>query len=441
MKKSLLSVWMLLFLLPSIVIAQTASTCPDIVNLALQAADEFCTDLKRNTVCYGNVRLEATPQDDVTSFYFERIGDIAPVNHLASLRISPMNIDAGEWGVAVMALQANLPDTLPGQNVTFVLFGDVTLENATTSEQIESGAYTPMQAFYLTTGIGDSRCDEAPDSGMLVQTPKGVGEIVFNVNGVDVIMGSTVFFQASNTNQLTAATIEGSAVLKIGDDIYPVLAGTRFGIEIGEAVVQTFSDLPQDYSDIVERLNVLPLGLLERQIQIHPPLDDEMLDELHRRIQAQLPLCGQPPFPPCNESPALIGGQPCVFPENYPDNRVPLDMANHPICLASQFFGQMPPINIMPPIDDRPCVYPPGPNDPPLPPNETRPFCADLGTLVPPPINIPPMPIPTFGSNIGHSLLPTRTPTQRSNISPRFTPTPDPLSNFATPTDDDNNGD
>src|SRR5690606_20836366 len=32
------------------------------------------------------------------------------------------------WGVALMQIQANLPDTLPGQNVTFLLFGDVTIE-------------------------------------------------------------------------------------------------------------------------------------------------------------------------------------------------------------------------------------------------------------------------------------------------------------------------
>ena len=32
-----------------------------------------------------------------------------------------------------MKLQANLPDTLPGQNVTFLMFGDVQVTNAVTS--------------------------------------------------------------------------------------------------------------------------------------------------------------------------------------------------------------------------------------------------------------------------------------------------------------------
>ncbi len=364
MRKSFFLTWMVLFLLPSIVIAQTANTCPDIVNIALRAADELCADLGRNMVCYGNFRLDATPQEGASGFYFDRIGDVAPVNDLASLVLSPMNEDSGEWGVAVMALQANLPDTLPGQNVTFILFGDVTLENATTPEQVENGEFTPMQAFYLTTGIGDVGCAEAPESGMLVQTPKGVGEIAFNVNGVDVVMGSTVFFQAQNQDQLTATTVEGSAVLTVDDQSFPVLAGTRFGLERRENIIQTLSDFPESYADTLDRLNVLPLRLLDREIQIYPPLDGEILDELRQRIQNNQPLCGEPPFLPCEEVPAIIGGQSCVFPENYEDNLVPLDSANRPICPQSRFFEQMPPPDtIHPPIgsnlpvNNPTCIY------------------------------------------------------------------------------------
>ena len=103
--------------------------------------------------------------------------------------MSELNEDAGVWGVAVMSLQADIPNTLPGQNVTFILFGDVMIENAASDEQ------TPMQAFYLRTGIGDVACEEAPESGLLIQTPDGIDEVTFNVNGVDVQVGSTVLFQ------------------------------------------------------------------------------------------------------------------------------------------------------------------------------------------------------------------------------------------------------
>ncbi|MDZ4670971.1 MAG: hypothetical protein SH821_08880 [Phototrophicales bacterium] len=300
----------------------------------------MCGNLERNEICYGNFNLSATPQDGVGSFYFDRVGDKVSVNDLSTLELSPMNESTGEWGVAVMLLQANLPNTLPGQNVTIILFGNVTIQNVTTQEQVENGEFSPMQAFYLTTGIGDSNCAEAPESGMLVQTPKGVGEVNFMVNGVEVAMGSTVMFQAPTDNQLNATTIEGVAVLKVDDASYPVLAGTTFGVQRLPENIRfiPIPNLPDAYA--LETVQSLPLSLLARPIDIALPLDKTALAELQNRIDNGLPLCGTPPFPPCNELPASLGGQMCVFPENYENNLVPLEVAQNPICEASAFYGR-----------------------------------------------------------------------------------------------------
>ncbi|MCU0481037.1 MAG: hypothetical protein MUE54_07475 [Anaerolineae bacterium] len=370
-----------LLLIPSIILAQTANTCPDIVNTAILAADELCTGLGRNTICYGNFHLEATPQDGVNRWSFEQIGDVEDVNNLERLQLSPMDESTGEWGVAVMALQANLPDTLPGQNVTFILFGDVTIENVTTPEQIENNEFSPMQAFYLTTGIGEAGCAEAPESGMLVQTPRGVGEVVFNVNGVDVAIGSTVFFQADSIENLVATTVEGSAALTVDEQTYPVLAGTRFALERRDDAIM--ENLPEAYTEQIDRLQALPLRLLDREIEIHPPLDEDTLAELHRRIRNREPLCGgDRRFPVCENVTSRLGGVACVFPEAYPNNLVPRPLARNPICPASQFYDNSRPPDAGNRDDTRTCIQRPGPNDPPLPANETRPFCE---TVNPPP--------------------------------------------------------
>ncbi len=55
----------------------------------------------------------------------------------------------------MLRIQANLPDTMPGQNVTILLFGDVSIYNAD-SEDDET--YGPMQAFYFRAGVGDAPC-------------------------------------------------------------------------------------------------------------------------------------------------------------------------------------------------------------------------------------------------------------------------------------------
>ncbi|HRF97582.1 MAG TPA: hypothetical protein PLZ51_20380, partial [Aggregatilineales bacterium] len=122
-------------LAPAQLLAQSGA-CPDIVAAALDSAEEYCLDKGRNTLCYGNFLGEASPVDGADEFNFNEVGDVVSLNDLSTLTLAPMDVDNGTWGVALMQMQANLPDTLPGQNVTFLIFGDVALENATDGGEI-----------------------------------------------------------------------------------------------------------------------------------------------------------------------------------------------------------------------------------------------------------------------------------------------------------------
>src|SRR5690606_34316427 len=134
---------------------------------ALNAADTACDSTGRNEVCYGNIQIEATARDEAPQFSFVSLGDMVSVLDVQSMTLSAYDEATEAWGVAIMRLQANIPDTLPGQNVTFILFGDVQITDASADAD---GDFRPMQAFYLQSGIGDSPCKDAPDSGILVQT-------------------------------------------------------------------------------------------------------------------------------------------------------------------------------------------------------------------------------------------------------------------------------
>jgi len=204
-----------------IVIAQEESACSIIVPEVIATLSDLCADTERNQVCYGNLTLVAEPQPDVTDLQFDSPGDIEDVVKIHSLTLSPLDEDVPEWGVALMKLQANLPDVMPGQNVTVLLFGDVELINAVEPENTEQ---PPMQAFYLRSGIGDSPCDEAPESGVLIQTPRGVGMVVLTVNGVDILFGSTVFLQAQPDDALYIYLLDGWATATAFDEerIVPV---------------------------------------------------------------------------------------------------------------------------------------------------------------------------------------------------------------------------
>ncbi|MFO7321359.1 MAG: hypothetical protein DIU68_006490 [Chloroflexota bacterium] len=106
--------------------------CSQLIASALEATEQFCQNTGRNQICYGHSLVQAEPQPALDDLPFHEQGDIVDAALLRALRVSSMNIDNGYWGIALMRLQANLPNTLPGQNVTFLLFGDVELASATT---------------------------------------------------------------------------------------------------------------------------------------------------------------------------------------------------------------------------------------------------------------------------------------------------------------------
>lgn len=113
-----------------VVFAQGANSCPVLVESALTATETVCGSTERNQACYGNVLNELVPRSELTSIQYNEVGDRAALAEILSLRMSVLDVATGHWGVTMMKVQANLPDTLPGQNVTFLLFGDVSIQDA-----------------------------------------------------------------------------------------------------------------------------------------------------------------------------------------------------------------------------------------------------------------------------------------------------------------------
>ncbi|MCL4253349.1 MAG: hypothetical protein KJ043_06185 [Anaerolineae bacterium] len=148
--------------------AQSAE-CPMLVQEILMTVSDVCDETGRNQVCYGNIALTAEGRND--AFKLEDVGDIANLADMQSLSLSPYNEDGGIWGVALMQVQANLPDTLHGQNVTMIAFGDVSLTN-TINAPIELSATLSANGRTRstpTTADGDLNVLTAISSGTSVE--------------------------------------------------------------------------------------------------------------------------------------------------------------------------------------------------------------------------------------------------------------------------------
>jgi hypothetical protein len=267
------------FLAPVIALAQTVD-CPSIVEDALSATDNACEDTGRNEACYGNINLFAEPQENVPDFTFEQAGDRVKLETVKSLALSPMDTVMDIWGVALLRVQANIPDTLPGQNVTFLLFGNVAIENAQSEVETSSDAtpspaaapqYGPMQSFYFKTGVGDAPCAEAPDSGILIQTPKGAARINLLVNEVSITLGSTAYLQAQPDGDMVINVVEGHATVTALGTTVVAPAGTRVRVPLDVNLQATGAPVgPEPYD--AAGLVALPMAHLPEIVSVAAPL-------------------------------------------------------------------------------------------------------------------------------------------------------------------------
>jgi len=199
---------------------------------AMDALANTCSSVGRNSACYGNNNIKAEANGGA-ALKFNAPGDQTNIQNIRALSTSPMDEKAGTWGLSVMKLQANLPDTMPGQNVTFLVFGDTTVENA-------SG---DMKAFYFTSGLGSPECKEAPRDGIVVRSPKGM-QSTFTVNGAQITMGSTIVLRAERNKSMSIQLIEGSALVTASGGTQVLTPGQVTIVTLGGANGMTAVSVP-----------------------------------------------------------------------------------------------------------------------------------------------------------------------------------------------------
>ncbi|MFN8374184.1 MAG: SH3 domain-containing protein [Anaerolineae bacterium] len=316
----------------------TAAGCPVIVSTAIASADESCSGIGRNQICYGNSLITAETTDP--ALVFGQPSDIVGVTQLTSLITAPLDEVNDLWGIAILSLQATLPDTLPGQNVTMVVFGDarlsmaesetvelITLDGTISADgsiNVRSGPGTSftavtniasgtavvidgrndasdwlrvrlpdgqvgwvaaflldtagdvqtlsvvegteglggaLQAFYFSSSIGNEACAGLPASGVMVQTPYGVGQVQFMMNDVQISLGSTAFISSTDDNDLALALLQGEAIVTADNVTQTVESGYRVTVPMSDTMT---ADGPPSEPETFDpaHYSALPVNLL-----------------------------------------------------------------------------------------------------------------------------------------------------------------------------------
>lgn len=170
----------LLILAPVVSMAQSdAGACPALVEQALTDMGQNCDLLDRNSACYGYNRVDATFRQSETEDFFSQPADRSQIANLQSIATAPLDVDQDFWGIAVMNVQANVPNTLPGQAVTFVLLGDVKVDNAVAPED----AAEPVDPITVMTAMAANiRSAPTTNANVIGSVPPGTELMADGVN-------------------------------------------------------------------------------------------------------------------------------------------------------------------------------------------------------------------------------------------------------------------
>lgn len=367
--------------------AQETNTCPAVVEQALTAVSANCAALGRNSACYGYNSVGATFLEEVSPDFFTLPADLADLNIIESIQTTPLNLTDNAWGIALLNVQANLPNTLPGQGVVFLLLGDASLTNAvpaaaaftpvapvmltvnananvrsapttrsnvlftvangssaaadgrnaagdwlriTTGERVGwifselvTGADTTtlpvidentigaMQAFYFTTGIGESLCAEAPDV-LLIQGPKDI-TVDLTANEARVSISSTILLELLDEETMQITVVDGEA--QINNLIVPQGFKATAPLDFDPDDDSTPEGTPQ--------LQFSGLPRIAGTWQSCQPLDDDDRARISSLINLPPDLLNYPIVPPPNVAAICAppgAAQPTVVPQpNNPD--------------------------------------------------------------------------------------------------------------------------
>jgi hypothetical protein len=98
--------------------------CLSPIQAAVENALNVCTELEVNQVCYGSETVEVEPRPNIR-LVFADPGDRVDLAAVESLTSYPLDAHDNTWGIAVLNVRGNFPDT----GFSMVAFGEATVQN------------------------------------------------------------------------------------------------------------------------------------------------------------------------------------------------------------------------------------------------------------------------------------------------------------------------
>lgn len=246
--------WLFGSLFISVAVTAQSDTCPPLIYESIVQTNEVCNTTGRNQICYGSTSIDVQIRDNA-DISFAQPGDLSALDEVESIQTSALDVINEEFGIALMQVQANVPNSLPGQVVTFLLMGDASVTDSASDGQ------RPMDAFQFRTGIGAPSCEDVNFDTLVIDSPDGL-VVTFNVNGIDVELGSTAAFIGKPDNVLDMLVVEGEGIVTANGESVTVTAGNWTQIQMDDAGTTAIGTPVDPTPFSPERIAHIPFDLL-----------------------------------------------------------------------------------------------------------------------------------------------------------------------------------
>lgn len=145
----------------------------------------------------------------------------------------------------------------------------ISLEDAMRDVVDDRAPVRAMEAFYFQSGVDDSPCPEAPESGLLIQTPEGKASVKITIDGVVIQTDGTVAIRANQEAGVNVFVIgeDDTATIEANGETSTAVGGTMVNVSLdSDMMPDSIPSAPEAYptSDV----DTLPVGALGRQIDI-----------------------------------------------------------------------------------------------------------------------------------------------------------------------------
>lgn len=208
----------------SVVSAQ--SDCLALFRAALISTSLECESPEAGQLCYGNLGVSAELVDDVGTRPFSFPGNELPVSDVQTLSSSPLNLETGEYGMALASLDVIDSDA----SAVMVVFGGAELVNNS------AGIVTLALTVTFSDGVFSRT---TPDSESALVVPLSVGENVLAVG------------RNADTSWIQVIVPDGRVAWVLSSLVAPIDTSTEF------ASLEVVVDNPLAYAPTLRDLTLI----------------------------------------------------------------------------------------------------------------------------------------------------------------------------------------